>query len=478
MLYNGVDTSSFMRVIEIRGRGAADQNLSLLRPTGSDEDYVVSRSSPTRYIEVDYEIRGKNRKELRKKIDAFSDLIVTEEKVPIIFGDEPDMTYYCEFAGAEENTERPHIGKHQGTITLLREKHKYGPEKEVILDTTIGNILTNEGTAEAQPIFELEVLAPVTFAMVSNGDEYNLLGIPGDDDMEVVDTKPLVLSERGETLNTWSTSGVVVDDRFNDVDGTMTYDGTGIMADTFGTGTKIHGPAIIKEIPPIQDFEIETIFDTISNFDEDNYRMEVYMFDEGMNMLGKIGLNDNNRNFTRRIGLARVGEYAGAGVRYAINGSNYKRDDLQRVALMYLRVRREGQKYTFYISEIRNGKHYATITETFNDVNNEYQGKLKYVQLFIGNWQDRRRTFRTRINSVNVYELKQETIDQTPYIAGVGDIITFDHVNDELLINGEDRKEIKDFGGSFFSLAKGENQLAVLPSGAFNAKVKYRPRYR
>ena len=68
--------------------------------------------------------------------------------------------------------------------------------------------------------------------------------------------------------------------------------------------------------------------------------------------------------------------------------------------------------------------------------------------------------------------------DQTPYIAYPGDVITFDHTTSELLLNGEDVKRLKDFGGEYFDLPKGYTALTVLPEGAFDTKVRFRPRYR
>src|SRR5690625_7102181 len=63
---------------------------------------------------------------------------------------------------------------------------------------------------------------------------------------------------------------------------------------------------------------------------EENLLIEVDILDEGMNMLGKMGVKDNNRNLFRRHGLGRVGPYRGAGLKngYAIGSHNYKRDDL------------------------------------------------------------------------------------------------------------------------------------------------------
>src|SRR5690606_4875943 len=116
-------------------------------------------------------------------------------------------------------------------------------------------IVENEGTAEADPIIELTATQKATFAMVSLGDEeYNLMGRPADVDEQIVDEKTLIFDERGDTLDTWTTAGTEVD---GTVSGSLTTDGTGIVVSDYGTGSGWYGPALMKEISPIQDFEVE-----------------------------------------------------------------------------------------------------------------------------------------------------------------------------------------------------------------------------
>src|SRR5690625_2408118 len=111
----------------------------------------------------------------------------------------------------------------------------------------------------------------------------------------------------------------------------MMFDENGVRTESYGRGDKMHGPALLETVPKSwQDFEIVAEFDIISQRKEDNWRMEVYFLDEGMNMLGKMGVKDNNRNLFRRHGLGRVGPYRGAGLKngYAIGSHKYKLDDL------------------------------------------------------------------------------------------------------------------------------------------------------
>ena len=141
-------------------------------------------------------------------------------------------------------------------------------------------------------------------------------------------------------------------------------------------------------------------------------------------------------------------------------------------------MKREGRTFSFYVGEWQNFRHINVWDGIFEDVNGDYQGLLKYITLFIGSYQDRPIPSRLRMNSVEVFELIQAVEDRTPYIARAGDLIIFDHREKDLLINGESRKDIKDFGGQYFTLKKGENQLVLMPTDSFIASVRYRETHR
>lgn len=481
MFFNGIDLLQFMRIIEIRGRGVANQELTTIRPTGASIDYITYATSPPEHIEVDFEIRAKKGESLRKKIDIVSSIIRTKERVPVIFRDEQDVMYYCALDGIEETVEYHHVGIHRGTMYLLEEEYKYSTDESILTFPTDIVIVENKGTAEALPIFELEATQKTTFAMVSNqDDEYNLVGQPADDDVQIVDTRNSVLYENGSTIDTWSMASLdMLDNHFvKNIGGTMTSDGAGIRANGYGAGDKLHGPAVYKEISPIQDFEIETTFDIISRREEENFRIGINFLDENMNMLGTIAIKDNSRTYKRRTPLARYGPYRGSGSKngYLI-GDNQKNDKARETTLFYLRAKRQGKRFDFYIGEWQNQKHVRYWSGTYNDVNNLYQGKLKYITLYVAKWGDRPNPARLRINSVEVFELARITEDVTPYVLYPGDILEFDHVEKDIRLNGESRKDLKNFGASFFTLKKGENRLVVTPENSFRTRVKFRERY-
>lgn len=470
------------RIISITGRGVADRELTTVKAIGSDYEYVTNRESKSREIDVAIDIRARSPAEIRKRIDDVSAFFDWEGYKPVIFSDEPDMTYYAEYEGYEEVIEYHHASIHRGIIKLLVQPNKTKNEQEYELQDT--TIIENKGNEPTPPIIELTAKEKTTYVMVENGiNEYNLIGFPLDEDgqEDVVDKKVSVMREDGSTLSEWSDTLYKVDTNLNDVAGNMTYDGTGIRAQSVGTGNKMHGPAVTRELPSaLQDFEIQAHFDIISSREVENWRAEIYFLDENLNMLGKMGVKDDSRVFKRRRALGRVGPYRGSGRSngYAIGEHNYDRDITATNTLFNIWVKREGNLYTFYAGRWRNHKYEWTRLETYRDSSNQYNGRLKYITLFIGNYKDRVRPNRLRINSVEVFELRQLTVDQTPYILMQDDTVLFDHENEEILINGEDAMPLKHFGADFWRLPPGHNNIIVSPPGSFEGNVRFREKYK
>src|SRR5699024_3090512 len=140
-----------------------------------------------------------------------------------------NRVYLGRLTSAEDSMENGRI--YQASITITcGNPHKRGkePYEKDFEDDSI--IVENEGTALAEPIFELTAKEKATFAMVANGTNedsyYNIIGVPTEVDEEVVDTRELLFEERGQTLDEWTVSGTVVDG--GEVSGELNTDNDGI----------------------------------------------------------------------------------------------------------------------------------------------------------------------------------------------------------------------------------------------------------
>lgn len=403
------------------------------------------------------------------KKDELASWLVTMEPVALEFDDEPGRIYYAVVQNTLSDYEK-FVRQRRGIIEfLVLDGFGYGPEHEVTFPSDVAT-LTNEGTAEADPIFELEVQEPVTFAMIQNqDDEYMMIGKPADVDSTIVNDRSLIVNETGGTLDQWQTpSGFTGSFRGSD---------NGIFVQSYGTGTGWHGPGLIREISPLEDFEIEFVVNARTNSADQTFRISTNFYDEYNNELGMLRLWDLSAHTNHKVVEARVGPYVGPHINYPISSQNY---NLMGQLVWYgiIKVVREGNLYTFYVARIdQRGRHVDTLAQTFYDANNEFAGRLRYVRIDIAKYAGTETATEVSIDRISVYRRTKVEEDQTPYIAYPGDIITFDHENADILINGESRMDLKQFGASFFKLKKGENQLVVLPSNSFNVKCSYRPTF-
>src|SRR5690606_1399073 len=118
--------------------------------------------------------KAENIIDLQKTKEDMAEWLVHDEPKELIFKDEPDRVYYAVVDGELELDEIFSTGR--GEITFIcPDPYKYGPEKVYQTDQDTF-IVENNGTAETEPIITLTAKEPTTFAMVSNGDEYMMVG--------------------------------------------------------------------------------------------------------------------------------------------------------------------------------------------------------------------------------------------------------------------------------------------------------------
>lgn len=481
-IFNGVvlddaltDEDGSFTTLSASGRGLADVDVSTIDLLNYDGGHHYKSSLRPRVITVRYKISARSSERFRDIYNKLNDLLSEEEKA-ISFTDE-NAYFIGTYNAREEVTETSNVVVSSFSF-ICADPYKYYDEKVRQFPSDYSRVY-NEGTAEASPIFELTAKQKTTFAMISNQDnEYMMIGQPADVDEQVVDTRTLLFEENGSTLGQWSTSPTEVDGGVST--GALSTDGAGITVPSanYGSGNRWHGPSMIREIDSTQDFEIDMRLQAQTNTPSATYRIEFYLYDEGMNVLGKMAVLDSSQNMQRVTGEGRVGPYISRFENYVISSRNYQYNWDYFFGMC--RLRRVGNKFEFYLSRVGNNDqhHVFSLKETFRDANNEFMGKLKYVQIHIGKYGDSSSAFGPKIFSIKGYALEQANVDQTPYIAYPGDLITFDHDNDEILINGEDATSLKQFGGSYFKLRKGANDIIVLPEESFETKVKFKERSR
>lgn len=496
LIFNGVDladsfsdkdSGTYLIVNSVYGRGITQSDNTLIRVTGMDGAHPSYSRIPVRELVVTLTLKGESFEDLRKRVEVLNGILYTNGKdVPMKFADEPDRTYYGRLDAVTDVVEVSHIYKAELTF-ICADPYKYAPERILTFPEDVDTaIVDNKGETTVYPTIELTATKKSTFAMISTGgeedSEYNLIGRPAEIDEDIIDQKTTVVYERGESLDDWTKSGTQLDE--GEVsDGELGTDGSGIHPLSYGTPSGGHqgwyGPALMREINPIQDFEVEMRLRANTNRPGQLYRIEFYLYDENMNVLGKMAVRDYAVYNERYAAEGRVGEFLGGRKGYQISKDNYLRERDHFHGLV--RMRRIGQRFEVYVARLKTGEdegfHHDILEVPYTDTANEYQDKLRYIQINILRHTDGPSGSVPRINALKVTELTQATVDQTPYVIYPEDVVTFDHKTEEIFINGEPRMDLKNFGGSFFALEKGDNMLLITPEDSFETRVSLQERY-
>src|SRR5699024_6605653 len=157
-----------------------------------------------------------------------------------------------------------------------------------------------------------------------------------------------------------------------------------------------HGPALLKEITPTQDFEVRMGVQARIMDVNETYRIEFYLFDENMNPLGKMAILDRAKDFAQYQAEGRYGGSTGHQY-YPISSRNYQVKHDHYFGM--LRMTRIGNKFEFYVTRINNrNQHVRSLKETYIDNENEYAGRLRYVQIHIGKYADTPRAYGPKIH--------------------------------------------------------------------------------
>src|SRR5690606_27137777 len=349
---------------------------------------------------------------------------------------------------------------------------------EVIVEFTSDTaIVENPGTAPSEPVFELTATKQTTFAMVTNGEQYMAIGRPEDAIDVPASDREVALSDDASSLVGWSayTSGSTLYN-LGIVGGQMgVYNGFAFYAEEFGENPNGWvGPAIRRSLPEqLQDFMI-TIDIEMRNLGGGVGRIVLFGMDANDDLVFTMGMMDSTATYANNRALFGVGPNNYTWINYQGDNNRVVWND----ARLQLRIQRKGQVYEGWIAEKLDpegkrltGRHW----DSYHDTANQFQEPLAQIGIYIAKAKHYD-TFPMRFHGLTAWKLFNLEDYQIPYIAEEGDLITFDHVNREALINGYPVQF--DFGGDFFELYRGDNSIVVLPENTFDTTTRFRPRYR
>lgn len=406
--------------------------------------------------------------------DELADWLVTDEAVELQFDNEPGRTYFAVVNNTMNDFEKMATLR-RGTIQFLCfDPYGYSQELTATFPSDAVTI-TNNGTAEADPIFQFIPNKSVTHIDIANQDaEYMRIGRPSEVDDTLFEPETLILNDSMGTTTGWGQASTVDN---GSVTGEMGADGDGFYPSTFGTvvnGGRWQGPSLKRSLSAgLQDFRMDAHV-KLENIGYDTGMVEIYLLDSGNNTVAKIGIEDRWNAIDRVFAKAQLG-----GVDGPFIASEYAdRDDYWNNYDGILRIQREGNRWSVYFAVLKDGKHINTLTTVpvYVDVDSAYMAPITQVQVAMRVYPDTEAA-PMKVRDIKIWRINQEP-EGVPYIARANDVITFDHKEENLLINGEPRIDLKDFGGTYFKLKKGDNQLFVFPQNTFETSLRYRERYK
>ncbi|SEB15716.1 Phage tail protein [Thalassobacillus cyri] len=437
-----------------------------LTSPGMAGSYLSQSKEEERHVSIGLQIEADTLSEFDSKKHQIYELFCTEKKFSIVRDITPEKEI---FVLQEGEYDIENITKSDGvfniTLTML-DPYIYGPV--ITADFNGNNVveITNNGTADAEPVFELEVLAPITFAMIQNqNNDYMMIGRPVDvEKYSAVEEYITILDDELTDTTAW-TAGSNIDG--GTVAGTIVSDGTGFVPDTWGYAEGWHGPALKTSLSEVlTDFRVEARFEFDSSTSPDLLgRVGIHLLDETDQFVASATVKDVFPNAVRGQGVIRAGD-VNVGYNFLEEEPYWNR---ARILEALVRIERRGHEWEGYIAEIIqvNGRHHTRVREFHMDSEQQFVRKLAQVQVHFGTrWSYTAPAM--KVNNLKVEKINNLTSDQIPYIAKAGDFITFDNTNNgEVLINGEPFEDIA-FGSTFFPLKPYRNQLVLAPD-SFNA---------
>lgn len=444
-----------------------------------------------RSITVKFKIKDKTNNGFRERLKRLNSLLVGSKKV-LTFTDE-DALFYASLEELElpEEESNDLVGN---LHFICPDPFSYGPEKTRHLLPDVSTI-KNEGTANAKPIIEMTAKESVTYALIQNqndleqlGDEwypkYLMIGKPHEVDETPFERYVRRYYTNANTLVGW-TKASNSDIDGGTVAGNIVSRNNRFVADSYGTGSNWHGPAIKTSLEsPIRDFRLSAFVGFMNQQQAAMVgRLEIYLLDVNGNAVAKMALKDTSATRAAVFAEMRAGDRETNDM--IISGFPNRETGWNNFSGQ-LRISREWDDrkkenvWSAYVAlvDTSTGRHYARrIVPEWRD-GGKYTRNVAQIVVHMGAVGTHTPVHaNSGVSSIILEEIIQEPAG-IPYIAHEGDKITFDCMTRDVYLNGEPVPDLmEDFGWSYFDLVKGDNQLVVHPS-AFDTVLRYRPTYR
>jgi predicted phage tail component-like protein len=472
--FNGVDLSGHMDIGKISRDILPPRLVRTIEVPSRSGAYFQSVKHGVRSYSVPFRVKGSSYEDLQAKVNVIAGILNTEEPKELFFDREPDKSFY---AVCVENTEfDTNVNVARGSMQFLCvDPFKYS---QVYTQDIMANpIVLNDGTADILPTFNVFFKDEATHFSVITDDRILLVGKPE----EVATTRRprLELVTRNNLSSTvgWTT-GTRADGA---ITGSMitTTAGTGTMtAGDYGTGTGWHGPALKQSLPePVQDFRFDIFGYLIANSIQEIGRIEAYLLDVNNNVVAKLAMKDNHKDYENNWGEVRLGETTN--YHYMINEYGARMGVWNNFNGM-LRVERVGQTFNAFIGKYDFDKkvYHTRAFDTYIDKNNEYQAPIAQIQLYVAAYGTYKPVATASWDYFNFWKVNELTADETNVIFKAGDELVVDNSKKVIYRNGEVYMKEMSFDSQWIRLKPGQTQIAISPDiNVVDVDMTYRKRW-
>jgi predicted phage tail component-like protein len=333
----------------------------------------------------------------------------------------------------------------------------------------------NVGTAETFPVVKATFNKSATFLSYVTDKDVVLLGRPQASDEVSKDTEQIILNDALGSLVGWTSAGTVLEDGV--LGGNFSvYGNYEWRAQSFGSGSAWHGPALKKSLSKIlTDFEVE-LDCTIDSNGAGVGRIEVTLLDVNSSVVGKMSLFDKWSGYERMMFSARAGDaaygvslYEGEGSRLG-TWNNF--NGIIRIG------RKNGKWYAFigaYADE--NGNLDKRLYRELSNITIDSAIKnISQIQLHAATYGTHPAPL-MKLKDLKVKELFDEGDFEVPLIAKEGDVIEINHNTKIIRRNGDVMNDLRDPRGNLFPLQPGTNGITVYPSDVASIEITYPERF-
>lgn len=429
-----------------------------------------------------------------------------EEPSELIFSDEPDKVLYAVLDGSTKIDEILKEGR--GTLVFKAFDPFYYSTVEDSFTPDAGNIITinNQGTAPVHPRFEVQFNADSGYLTLVSPNGTIQIGNPKE-----VDGIDLPDSERLLNLNMESTSGWVVNTGVKTKTPSTTIQGTigaksyALYPTSYGTpiSNKWTGSGLRRLLPTAVDgtktaenweasctFEMEAMDGTYRLDGSQKGRFEFNIMDENNNFLAGFLMRDSVAGQEFNIPEFWVGSTLFYDEKPSIPApkkvtqynKTKKKYETKTVEATHvgkwnnfygtIKIRKSGNKITFELQKVKDGKVTAKLTKTFTDTSGVLSGKkANSLNIWFGRWSTQPATGKMSATHVTFRKDNVSDFMDLPNTFGAGDKLTIDTNEGTVYLGEELYMDKVDIGSEFFEVTEGETEVKILHNSSINPTV-------